>query len=279
MIKVIQTGLFTTIQDGGRHGYRNIGIPTSGFMDQENAWAANIIVDNDREESLFEITLTGPTLIFNGNYVISITGGDFNPLINELPVKMYQPINVKLGDTLKINNTKNGARCYLAISGGIDVKSIFGSKSFFSNISESYYLRKGDEIKISNNSNSKILKKNKFKFKLKKSMDVFKGPEFDLLSIKVKKILFKNEFTIRTNSRMGYNLEEKVQIGIKSIISSPVMPGTIQLTPSGKMIILHRDCQTTGGYPRILQLNKSSLNHLSQIKSNEKIKFSLINSL
>jgi len=278
MIKVIQTGLFTTIQDGGRHGYRNIGIPTSGFMDQENAWAANIIVDNDREESLFEITLTGPTLIFNGNYVISITGGDFNPLINELPVKMYQPINVKLGDTLKINNTKNGARCYLAISGGIDVKSIFGSKSFFSNISESYYLRKGDEIKISNNSNSKILKKNKFKFKLKKSMDVFKGPEFDLLSIKVKKMLFKNEFTIRTNSRMGYNLEEKVQIGIKSIISSPVMPGTIQLTPSGKMIILHRDCQTTGGYPRILQLNKSSLNHLSQIKSNEKIKFSLINS-
>ena len=278
MIKVIQTGLFTTIQDGGRHGYRNIGIPTSGFMDQENAWAANIIVDNDREESLFEITLTGPTLIFNGNYVISITGGDFNPLINELPVKMYQPINVKLGDTLKINNTKNGARCYLAISGGIDVKSIFGSKSFFSNISESYYLRKGDEIKISNNSNSKILKKNKFKFKLKKSMDVFKGPEFDLLSIKVKKMLFKNEFTIRTNSRMGYNLEEKVQIGIKSIISSPVIPGTIQLTPSGKMIILHRDCQTTGGYPRILQLNKSSLNHLSQIKSNEKIKFSLINS-
>ena len=278
MIKVIQTGLFTTIQDGGRHGYRNIGIPTSGFMDQENAWAANIIVDNDREESLFEITLTGPTLIFNGNYVISITGGDFNPLINELPVKMYKPINVKLGDTLKINNTKNGARCYLAISGGIDVKSIFGSKSFFSNISESYYLRKGDEIKISNNSNSKILKNNKFKFKLKKSMDVFKGPEFDLLSIKVKKILFKNEFTIRTNSRMGYNLEEKVQIGIKSIISSPVMPGTVQLTPSGKMIILHRDCQTTGGYPRILQLNKSSLNHLSQIKSNEKIKFSLINS-
>ena len=278
MIKVIQTGLFTTIQDGGRHGYRNIGIPTSGFMDQENAWAANIIVDNDREESLFEITLTGPTLIFNGNYVISLTGGDFNPLINELPVKMYQPINVKLGDTLKINNTKNGARCYLAISGGIDVKSIFGSKSFFSNISESYYLRKGDEIKISNNSNSKILKKNKFKFKLKKSMDVFKGPEFDLLSIKVKKMLFKNEFTIRTNSRMGYNLEEKVQIGIKSIISSPVMPGTVQLTPSGKMIILHRDCQTTGGYPRILQLNKSSLNHLSQIKSNEKIKFSLINS-
>jgi allophanate hydrolase subunit 2 len=195
-----------------------------------------------------------------------------------MPIKMYESINVKLGDTLKINNTKDGARCYLAISGGIDVKSIFGSKSSLRNISESYYLRKGDEIKISNNSNNKILKKNKLKFKLNRSMEVFEGPEFDLLSIKVKKMVLKNEFTIRTNSRMAYNLEEKVQIGIKSIISSPVMPGTVQLTPSGKMIILHRDCQTTGGYPRILQLNKSSLNHLSQIKSNEKIKFSLINS-
>ena len=276
MIKVIQPGLFTTIQDGGRHGYRNIGIPTSGFMDQESAWAANKIVDNDMEESLIEITLKGPTLLFNNNCTISITGGDFNPLINGMPIKMYESINVKLGDTLKINNTKNGARCYLAISGGIDVKSIFGSKSFLSNITESYYLRKGDEIKISDNSNNKILKKNKLKFKLNRSMDVFKGPEFDLLSMKVKNILFENEFTIRSNSRMAYNLDEKAQIGIKSIISSPVMPGSVQLTPSGKMIILHRDCQTIGGYPRILQLDTNSLNNLSQLKSNDKIKFSLI---
>ena len=277
MIKVIQPGLFTTIQDGGRHGYRNIGIPTSGFMDKESAWAANNIVDNDREESLIEITLKGPTLLFDNNYTISITGGDFNPLINDMPIKMYESINVKLGDTLKINNTKNGAKCYLAISGGIDVKSIFGSKSFLSNISESYYLRKGDEIRISDNSNNKILKKNKLKFKLNRSMEVFKGPEFDLLSIKVKNMLFKNKFTIRTNSRMAYNLEEKVQTGIKSIISSPVLPGSVQLTPSGKMIILHRDCQTTGGYPRILQLSRNSLNNLSQLKSGEKIELKLIN--
>ncbi len=276
MIKVIQPGLFTTIQDGGRHGYRNIGIPTSGFMDQESAWAANKIVNNDREESLIEITLKGPTLLFNNNCTISITGGDFNPLINGMPIKMYESINVKLGDTLKINNTKNGARCYLAIAGGIDVKSIFGSKSFLSSITESYYLRKGDEIKISDNFNNKILKKNKLKFKLNRSMDVFKGPEFDLLSIKVKNILFENEFTIRSNSRMAYNLDEKAQIGIKSIISSPVMPGSVQLTPSGKIIILHRDCQTIGGYPRILQLDTNSLNNLSQLKSNDKIKFSLI---
>ena len=141
MIKVIQPGLFTTIQDGGRHGFRNIGIPTSGFMDQESAWAANELVKNNKDESLLEVTLTGPTLIFNCNCVISITGGDFNPLINNLPVKMYQSINVSSGDILKLNNTINGARSYIAISGGLNVKSLFGSKSFFSNISDSYHLK------------------------------------------------------------------------------------------------------------------------------------------
>ena len=277
MIKVIQPGLFTTIQDGGRHGFRNIGIPTSGFMDQESAWAANKIVDNNRNESLFEITLTGPTLIFNCNCVISITGGDFNPLINNLPVNMYQPINICPGDILKLNNTINGARSYIAVSGGLNVKSLFGSKSFFINISDSYYLRRGDEIKVSKKSEKNFLKWNKLKFNLNRYMKVLRGPEFDLLSTNSKKKLFKNEFTINSNNRMAYNLEEKLQVSIKSIISSPVLPGSVQLTPSGKIIILHRDCQTTGGYPRILQLDSNSLNNLSQLKSNDKIEFCLIN--
>ena len=277
MIKVIQPGLFTTIQDGGRHGFRNIGIPTSGFMDQESAWAANELVNNNKDESLLEITLTGPTLIFNCNCVISITGGDFNPLINNLPAEMYQSINVSSGDILKLNNTINGARSYIAISGGLNVKSLFGSKSFFSNISDSYHLKKGDEIKVSKKSESQILKWDKLKFNLNRFMKVFKGPEYDLLSTNSKKKLFKNEFTINTNNRMAYNLEEKLQVEIKTIISSPVLPGSVQLTPSGKIIILHRDCQTTGGYPRILQLDTNSLNNLSQLKSNDKIKFSPIN--
>ena len=277
MIKVIQPGLFTTIQDGGRHGFRNIGIPTSGFMDQESAWAANELVKNNKDESLLEVTLTGPTLIFNCNCVISITGGDFNPLINNLPVKMYQSINVSSGDILKLNNTINGARSYIAISGGLNVKSLFGSKSFFSNISDSYHLKKGDEIKVSKKSESQILKWDKLKFNLNRFMKVFRGPEYDLLSTNSKQKLFKNEFTINSNNRMAYNLEEKLQVDIKTIISSPVLPGSVQLTPSGKIIILHRDCQTTGGYPRILQLDTNSFNNLSQLKSNDKIKFSPIN--
>ena len=112
---------------------------------------------------------------------------------------------------------------------------------------------------------------------MSKLLNVFKGPEFNLLNTKAKKYLFKTKFTIRANNRMAYNLEEKLPVRLKSIVSSPVLPGSVQLTPSGKIIILHRDCQTSGGYPRILQLDKKSLNHLSQLKSNEKIKFNIIN--
>lgn len=76
---------------------------------------------------------------------------------------------------------------------------------------------------------------------------------------------------------MAYYLNEKIQDGVNSIISSGVIPGTVQLTPSGQIIILHRDCQTTGGYPRILQLNEKSLNNLAQLKTGDKIIFKLLN--
>jgi|TARA_B110000914_G_scaffold225519_1_gene246482 biotin-dependent carboxylase-like uncharacterized protein len=277
MIKVIEPGLYSNIQDHGRFGYRNIGVPYSGFMDQESARTANKIVGNDENESLIEITLMGPTLLFNADYILSITGADFSSLINNDKVDMYKPIHVKLGDTLKINHSKYGARCYLAISGGIDVKSILGSKSSFKGITTSYFLKKGDEIKVIKNNKSNFNFEFKSVFKIDSVLNVFKGPEFNNLKKDSVAMLLNKKFTIGVNNRMGYNLNEKLQIGTKSIISSPVLPGTTQLTPSGNIIVLHRDCQTSGGYNRILQLDEKSLNDLSQLKAGQIIRFKLIN--
>ncbi len=277
MLKVIEPGLYSSIQDNGRFGYRNIGVPHSGFMDQECANIANYILGNNETDSLIEITLKGPTLLFNDNYTISITGGDFNAILNNEKINMYNPVEVKLGDMLKFSHTKNGARCYLAVSGGIDIKKLLGSRSLYKSITESYYLRKGDEIKVLNKSNKKKLNQSKLTFNIDNYIYAFKGPEFSVLDQKSLNKLFKNEFEIGVNNRMAYNLEDKIQTGIKSIISSPVLPGTIQLTPSGNIIILHRDCQTTGGYSRILQLDEKSLNNLSRFKLGEKIKFKLLN--
>ena len=114
-------------------------------------------------------------------------------------------------------------------------------------------------------------------FKIDSVLNVFKGPEFNMLKKDSVAMLLNKKFTIGVNNRMGYNLNEKLQIGTKSIISSPVLPGTTQLTPSGNIIVLHRDCQTSGGYNRILQLDEKSLNDLSQLKAGQKIRFKLIN--
>ena len=276
MIKFISKGLYTTIQDYGRFGYRNIGVPSSGYMDRESAQIANLILGNPINNPLIEATLIGPTIKFEKSTFICITGSDFNPMLNESKISLYTPVEVSKGDILKINNPSIGSRCYISIKGDIQVDKVLGSKSYYSQISNSSVIEKGDEFKFEENNMNLNYKSIHQKFKLNKNIKVFKGPEFNSLNKGSINKIIDQEFSIGINNRMAYNLKEKIQAGTSSIISSPVIPGTVQLTPSGQMIILHRDCQTTGGYPRILQLDEKSLNNLAQLRIGDKIKFEIV---
>ena len=276
MIKFISKGLYTTIQDDGRFGYRNIGVPSSGYMDRESAQTANLIIDNPINNPVIEATLIGPTIKFEKSTFICITGSDFNPMLNESRISLYTPVKVNKGDILKINNSSFGSRCYISIKGGIKVDKVLGSKSYYPQISDSSIIEKGDEFKFETNNSEPNYKLINQKFELNKNLKVFKGPEFNSLNKGSINKIIDQEFSIGINNRMAYNLKEKIQAGVTSIISSPVIPGTIQLTPSGQIIILHRDCQTTGGYPRILQLDEKSLNNLAQLRIGDKIKFEIV---
>jgi len=276
MIKFISKGLYTTIQDDGRFGYRNIGVPSSGYMDRESAQTANLIMDNPINNPVIEATLIGPTIKFEKSTFICITGSDFNPMLNESRISLYTPVKVNKGDILKINNSSIGSRCYISIKGGIKVDKVLGSKSYYPQISDSSIIEKGDEFKFETNKSEPNYKLINQKFELNKNLKVFKGPEFNSLNKGSINKIIDQEFSIGINNRMAYNLKEKIQAGTTSIISSPVIPGTVQLTPSGQMIILHRDCQTTGGYPRILQLDEKSLNNLAQLRIGDKIKFEIV---
>lgn len=276
MIKFISKGLYTTIQDDGRFGYRNIGVPSSGYMDRESAQTANLIIDNPINNPVIEATLIGPTIKFEKSTFICITGSDFNPMLNESRISLYTPVKVNKGDILKINNSSFGSRCYISIKGGIKVDKVLGSKSYYPQISNSSIIEKGDEFKFETNKSEPNYKLINQKFELNKNLKVFKGPEFNSLNKGSINKIIDQEFSIGINNRMAYNLKEKIQAGTSSIISSPVIPGTVQLTPSGQMIILHRDCQTTGGYPRILQLDEKSLNNLAQLRIGDKIKFEIV---
>ena len=277
MIKVISKGLYTTIQDKGRFGYRNIGVPSSGYMDSESAEAANLIINNPKDNPLIEATLIGPTLEFKKSAVICITGGEFSPTLNDIKISSYSAIEVNKGDILKINNSSIGSRCYISIQGTIISDTILGSKSFYHQITNSNIIEEGDILLFKKNIRTLEQKYTHKKFELNKTINVFRGPEFKCLSKESIKTLFNEEFSIGINNRMAYNLLEKIQDGVNSIISSGVIPGTVQLTPSGNIIILHRDSQTTGGYPRILQLNEKSLNDLAQLRTGDKIRFKLLN--
>jgi biotin-dependent carboxylase-like uncharacterized protein len=276
MIKFISTGLYTTIQDDGRFGYRNIGVPSSGYMDRESAQIANLIIDNPINNPVIEATLIGPTIKFEKSTVICITGSDFNPMLNENKISLYKAVEVRKGDILKINNSSIGSRCYISIKGGIKVDKVLGSRSYYSQISDSSLIKKGDEFKFEANDRNLTYKSIDQKFKLNKDIKVFRGPEFNCLNKGSINKIINQEFSIGVNNRMAYNLKEKIQAGVTSIVSSPVIPGTVQLTPSGQMIILHRDCQTTGGYPRILQLDEKSLNNLAQLRIGDQIRFDIV---
>ena len=279
MIKVIKEGLFSTIQDTGRFGFKNIGVPVSGAMDQSSAKLANLLLGNDESSAVLEMTLVGPTLEFMNDTYISITGADMNPSLNKKKVLLNKQLFVNKGDILYLSHSSNGMRTYLGIKGGFNSEKKLGSKSFYKGITKSEKLIKNDKIKFDQTINSSM-KTNKnindFKINRKSKINVFKGPEFDSLDSNSRDLIFKTHFTIGINNRMGYNLVEAIDNKIPSIISSPVMPGTVQLTPSGKLIILCRDCQTTGGYPRILQLDKNSINRLSQKTIGEIINFKLV---
>ncbi len=280
MIKVLHPGFYSTIQDLGRKEYQHLGVPISGAMDLHASIMANGIVGNDANCAVLEMTMIGPKLEFTCNTTVAISGGKFSPMLNGEEVDNNLVINIYKGDILSFGKTMNGFRSYLAVSGGFQSKKFLKSRSMYQGITQNSCLSKGDFLEIK--SRIQFSKKHssvryKCDYINNQVVKVFKGPEFDKLNKQQVKTLFNEEFTIsKENNRMAYQFEELVTNDLNDIITSLVLPGTVQLTPSGKLIILMKDCQTTGGYPRVLQLSEKSINVLAQKFTGIKISFSLI---
>jgi biotin-dependent carboxylase-like uncharacterized protein len=277
MVKILKKGLHTSIQDIGRFGYRKYGIPVSGVMDSESARLSNLILGNNENDAVMEITLQGPQLQFFNATQIAITGADLSPTLNGNPLEMNTNIPIQKEDVLDFGTRKFGARSYLAISAGFQTELVFGSRSFYDGITEKEKTDAGDELPVNTSltlQDSSFVKlscqKQIFK---EKNISIHQGPEYEMLDENQKYILFSTAFTLGINNRMAYQLKETLPNNLPAIFSSAVLPGTVQLTPSGKIIILMRDCQTTGGYPRILQLTEKSINLLAQKMQHEIVKF------
>lgn len=280
MLKVLQAGFLNSVQDRGRVGFAASGVPISGVMDSYSAKLANSILNNKTSAAVLEITLSKTSFKFLTSTIICITGADFNPKINDKPIALNSQIVVQKNDILLFNSLNFGFRCYLAVKDGFLTKNILKSRSFYKPVTKQNCLQKGDIIPYSTIVKNTITSKATVKVALNhftsKHLSCYEGPEYNLLSNVQKKELLETQFSISKNAnRMGYQLNEVIVNTLPQILTSAVLPGTVQLTPSGKLIVLMKDCQVTGGYPRVLQLSAKSISELSQKRTGESFFFSL----
>ncbi|QNF33935.1 biotin-dependent carboxyltransferase family protein [Adhaeribacter swui] len=301
-IKIISSGLLTTIQDIGRYGYQKEGIIVSGPMDAFALRVANLLVGNEEGAAAIEITFLGPKILFDSDHLIAITGGDLSPTINGEKVKMDRPVFVPQGSLLQFGAPGLGSRAYLAVSGSFTLPKVLGSYATFLRaevggfkgraLQAGDFLPTADPTVIGEMLLTNLLKKTTRsnwaqaswtpmfplfpRLERSPTLRVIKGPEYALFTPASQQAFWEQEFTVTTDSdRMGYRLQGAPLLleEPKEMISSAVTFGTIQVPPEGHPIALLADHQTTGGYPRIGQVITADFSKLAQVPLGQKIRF------
>jgi antagonist of KipI len=296
-ISIIKPGLLGTIQDMGRYGYGSLGINCGGAMDRYAAQVANMLAGNDVHEAVMEIHFPGPQILFEQNALISITGAHFTPTLNDEPVPLWQPLLIRKNTILHFPKLQQGARCYIAIHGGFCIEPWLDSYSTnLKAVAGGYQGRqfeKGDELRAKENTIyfAGFMKEGKDVLALNWRADIanayqypneiffIEGNEFANLTEASANDFLQSNFIIHPFSdRMGYqvkgpelSLKEKTEL-----VSASVSFGTIQLLPTGELVILMADHQTTGGYPRLGHVISAHLPKLAQLRPSDCIQFKKI---
>ncbi|MAM17960.1 MAG: allophanate hydrolase [Gramella sp.] len=279
-IEVLQPGLFTSLQDRGRFGFQNFGVPRSGVMDLYSMKIGNLILGNQPDAAVLEFTFQGPELKFLNDAQVTLSGGEFMASLDGKAVSRFEVLNIPAGSILKIGPTKNGLRGYMGIKNGFSEEKIMESHSWYEGITQKSRLVKGDFLYFTavNNeiSASHAALKPQMAYLNTDEIVVFAGPEWENVPVELQQEILKQEFTLHQSSnRMAFRVNEKISNALEQIVTGPVIPGTVQFTPGGDLIILGNDCQTTGGYPRILQVSEKGLQVLSQKIPGKKFRFKL----
>ncbi len=288
-MQVIKGGLLTTIQDGGRHGYRKLGIPQSGVLDSRAHRQANWLVNNPPDAPVLECTLQGGIFRFERAAVVAITGADMSATLNDIPCPMNRSITVAAGDVLSLGYAHAGIRTYVGIQGVPDIQQVMESYSTYTMGGfggfEGRALQTGDTLEWGSDTPknpNRVLPEHVLPhFYIQKNIiRIMHGPEWERLSPTAQQLLQNTFYTIHTDSnRMGIRLQGAALSLADDFLmsSSATLPGTVQLPPNGQPIVLMHDGQTTGGYPRIAKVIETDLGRLAQIPPHGSLSFRLVN--
>lgn len=295
-IEVIKPGLATSVQDLGRPGYYNIGIPLSGALDQYALRLANLLVGNDEGAAALEATLLAPELRFRAATIVAISGAEVTPKLNGEARPRNQSFAVKEGDTLTFDFMKSGARAYIAVAGGIDVPVVLGSRSTYGLGALGGFsgrkLAAGDVLPVGaakpgaragRAAPSDLIPTYPKSLELR----VVTGLYFYRLTDESAKTIFEDTWTVAPEAdRIGYRYrkgralsfrERKQPFGAGSdpsnIVDAGYPYGSIQIPGGLEPIILHRDAVSGGGYAMIGTVISADMDRIAQMQPNNLARF------
>jgi antagonist of KipI len=304
-IRILSAGYLTSVQDLGHTGFRQAGVCVGGALDSHALRVANAVVGNEDDAAGLETTLGKVRIQFEDRRVVAWCGGRFTVRINGEDLLPGHAALVGNSDELLMNAPTTGARAWLAVSGGIDVPKILGSRStdLRGNFGgyEGRSLRDGDLLSLGH---AESLKERRFETATEQRqrsqlvapwiskwsaptnwaslakenavLRIIRGSDWNRFTNAAQASLVSTSFTVTQDSdRMGVRLEglklDRVDAG--DLLSEAVAPGTLQVPPSGQPILLLADCQTIGGYPKIAHVISVDLPVAAQLWSGDAVHF------
>ncbi|HUQ99917.1 MAG TPA: biotin-dependent carboxyltransferase family protein [Gemmatimonadaceae bacterium] len=286
-ITVTRAPPYLTVQDLGRRHSRSAGVPQSGAMDSFAIRCANAIVGNALDDAGLEWALGGGSIRFDHDSVFAIAGAAAEITVRNTQVPPYTAIAAHAGDELVVGRIGPGRFLYVAISGGIDVPVILGSRSTylaarFGGLNGST-LRSGDSLPVGKQAAGLARERVKGLVEAIPRYQsgvahVVRGTHADLFDDDAWGTFLGTEFRISNSSdRTGYRLQGgPLKNAIETLPSEAGCPGTIQVPGDGNPIVLMADAPTVGGYPKIAVVSEADLPVVAQRASGDSIRFEMI---
>lgn len=290
-LRVLAAPPLLTVQDLGRPGHRADGLPAGGAMDQWALRAANALVGNDEGAAALEWTGGGGALRCHRELRVALAGTDAEAMLDGRPVPTGCTLHAPAGALLEIGRMGGGRFLYLAVAGGIAVPTVLGGAGSYLPAAlgglEGRRLRPGDELPVGRRPTGSAPGAG---FTCPADLldpvpapagviRVVRGPQAAMLDETAWATLLGSGFTVgRTGDRMGYRLDGPpvVPTAPRDLPSEPACPGTIQLPPDGRPIVLMADAPTVGGYPKAAVVCSADLGRLAQCPTGAAIRFVVV---
>ncbi|MBI2306294.1 MAG: biotin-dependent carboxyltransferase family protein [Rhodocyclales bacterium] len=290
LIEVVEGGVSVTVQDGGRRGYRSIGVPLSGALDPAQLAAANALLGNAPSAAALEVPLGGPTLkAVSGTVRVALGGAVEGKLVGSkgsvLKVPAWHTATLFPGDTIQIGGVARGI-AYVAVSGGVEVPLQLGSRSTYQRAAlggvNGRALARGDRLPCARLDGDPWLEFRNAEAPVRADgpIRVILGPQDDHFTAEALANFLGQPYRVsRDLDRMGMRLEGVAlthsALGAE-IVSDGVTPGAIQVPANGQPIVLLADCQTSGGYPKIATVIRADLGRLGHLRPGAEIRFASV---